>query len=452
MSKQGILVGRMQHIVKTPRTLQILFWLLAAVVCVLPFHAFFSTWAGMYTGQLLFWKVWKELLLLVGILLLLGWLLADITRLRVLLRQPFVVAAVVFALVVALVTAVNSSELQVAPLFGGLAMTLRYVAAAVLAFAVVWFAPELWQRWRQPFVRYFLAASAVVAFFGLWQVSYMPADFMQQFGYEKGVSIAPLSLISEKETTRRAFGTLRGPNEFGAFMVLPLVLAMLTVVRPWKKYALLALFSTAIVASSGRSVWLGMIAGFVVLLGAVAYEKKISLRRIIVSGVGVVLALLALLFAAFSIPSLRLQVFHSSPQDTSLTTGSTDDHLAATAAGAERVLADPLGCGAGCAGPASVYGDEPRIAESYYVQVAEEYGVVGLGVLLVLFVVVMRGVWARRSDRLALWVFICGVTIGVVGLLLHIWSDDPLSITWWLLAGAVLASQNTPEKKLLKTD
>jgi predicted membrane channel-forming protein YqfA (hemolysin III family) len=64
----------------------------------------------------------------------------------------------------------------------------------------------------------------------------------------------------------------------------------------------------------------------------------------------------------------------------------------------------------------------------------------------VLFVVVMRGLWARRSDRLALWVFICGVTIGVVGLLLHIWSDDPLSITWWLLAGAVLASQNAPEK------
>lgn len=434
---------------QTPLSLRIIFWILAAVFLLLPFHAFLSTWAGTHFGLLPVWKAWKEILVVGAALVLVVWLTLDIHRWRELFRQPLIVAAAVYTALVLVISLLNILYLKPVALVGGLTMTLRYVLVGVVGFSVGYFAPELWQRYHRPLLRSFLAVSAVVALFGLWQVTAMPADFMKQFGYEKGVTIAPLSLINENEPIRRAFGTLRGPNEFGAFMIMPLVLSILVVRRPWKKYILVALFSAALVASSSRSAWLGLLVGLTILLATAVWGKKKLSKRVLYVVAGSTATLVTFAVAAvMMIPEMRLHLLHSSPNDTSLTQGSTGDHISATVASAQRILQNPFGCGAGCAGPASFYNEAPRIAENYYLQVAEEYGVIGLGAWCVLFGIVLSNLWRfRAKDVTALWLFVSGVAIFVAGFFLHIWSDDPLSMTWWLLAGTVVGVYVSGEKR-----
>jgi hypothetical protein len=168
-------------------------------------------------------------------------------------------------------------------------------------------------------------------------------------------------------------------------------------------------------------------------------SKKLSKNILLPSLAALVVAGTALLYSATMIPTLRQAVFHSSPGDASLTEGSTDQHVTATLQGADRVVREPLGCGVGCAGPASYYGDAPRISENYFVQIAEEVGVLGLFLFLVIVGLIAYQLYSATQLRplsRALFAALCGYV--VIGLFLHVWSDDPLSITWWMLAGAVI--------------
>ena len=263
------------------------------------------------------------------------------------------------------------------------------------------------------------------------------------------MTIAPYTLIDDNPELLRAFATLRGPNDFGAFLILPLLLSVAYFKkRPWLAGASSGLIVWALLLSSSRSAWLGALAALGVG-GLLLSGKHVSKKQLIASFVGVCVAGVIALYAAVSVPALRMAIFHSSPGDSSLTEGSTDDHIEATASGVARVIDDPVGCGVGCAGPASYYGDEPRISESYVVQIAEESGIIGFMAFTVLMVVIASQLLKARSHRVlskALFAALCGYV--VVGLLLHVWADDPLTITWWTLAGAILGynSRNSWKK------
>ena len=161
----------------------------------------------------------------------------------------------------------------------------------------------------------------------------------------------------------------------------------------------------------------------------------------------------SLLYAAVTVPALRMAVFHSSPGDPSLTEGSTDNHIAATTQGVERVVDEPLGCGPGCAGPASYYGDEPQISENYLVQIAEETGVIGLGLFSALIWITGLMLYRARELKTMRWALLASLAgYAVIGMLLHVWADDPVSITWWLLAGAVLGYNESQQWRKSKNN
>lgn len=153
--------------------------------------------------------------------------------------------------------------------------------------------------------------------------------------------------------------------------------------------------------------------------------------------------------AAISIPSVRLEVFHSSPGDSSLTEGSTDAHWRSTASGIQRVIGQPLGCGPGCAGPASYYSDKAFISENYYVQLAEEVGLIGLGIWLYIAGLVAARLYQLRRDWFVSALLASFVGISAIGFWLHVWADDPLSLTWWLIAGAILGAASRKDQKQL---
>ena len=181
--------------------------------------------------------------------------------------------------------------------------------------------------------------------------------------------------------------------------------------------------------------------GVAILLGQKKIKGTFKKSQIFLFGTAGAVIIVGFLVLATVGPSMRLAVFHSSPGDAHLFEGSTINHFKATSEGIDRVIANPVGCGLGCAGPASYYSDYPRISENYYVQIAEEVGLLGLVVWLFVFLGVMKsllGIYRRQDSSIALVLFASGVGLAVIGMLLHVWADDPLSLTWWGLAGYVI--------------
>lgn len=412
---------------------------LVIILALMPFHAFISTWGGVSVGPLWLWKSWKELLLVALVIPTLAWLITQPRVLRELIKKHLVQALLIYLAISAVVAVVYWRSNGVDAVSAGLAMNLRYLAVTALAYLLFCYG-GVSKLWLAHAKHYVVGIGVLLALLGILQVLALPSDILTHFGYNKDTTIAPTSLIDNNLEQLRAFATLRGPNDFGAFLILPILLVAVSfrTFPGWVGVSTLAIMGLALFMSGSRSAWLGLIVALTTL-GAIQLGKRLSRRQI---GVGVVTLLFAaflVLFAAVNIPVVRMAVFHSSPGDPSLTEGSTDNHIAATLGGIERVANNPLGCGIGCAGPASYYGSSPMISENYFVQIAEETGIEGLIAFIgLLSVVALSLLRARREVRFSRALLATLVGYVAIGLLLHVWADDPLSITWWMLAGAVL--------------
>ena len=432
--------------------LRVLVVALAVILVLLPIHAFLSTWGGTAIGPLLVWKSWKELLLigLLPLVLLYCRLRPDVAKA---VSNSWVTRLAFLYVLIQVGFAVISSA-SLPAVAAGLLMNLRFVAILLLAL-IVTASGGSWvravKRWLEPWLFITTIALAVMA---IAQVTLVPKDFLAQFGYDKTQTIAPYILVDDNESALRAFATMRGPNPLGAYLILPLMLALLAVVREPRNLlagAALGLGAVAVVLTSSRSAWLGVLAALVVMI---AFSMRF--RKLITGTLWAIIPLVAagfiFLWAAVNVPSLRLAVFHSSSTDFSLTEGSIDKHWQASLTGIGQVWQEPLGHGVGTAGPASFYNENaaPNLAENYYIQVAQETGLVGLGIFLLLLGTVAVKLWQRRSETWPRVLLASFIGLAVVNLFLHGWSDDPTAMTWFAVAGLFLIKHDTGVGKAKK--
>jgi O-antigen ligase len=84
-------------------------------------------------------------------------------------------------------------------------------------------------------------------------------------------------------------------------------------------------------------------------------------------------------------------------------------------------------------------GHPARIAENYYVQIAQETGWVGLVLFLAVQVALGISLWHGRRDVLSLGLCTGLVSASIIGLFGHVWTDDTLAYVWWGLAGLALS-------------
>jgi hypothetical protein len=424
---------------------------LGAVFVLLPFHAFISTWGGTEVGPLWIWKSWKELLLSGLFAVVLVWLVTSPHRLRDLFSKPYVVLLALYVLLTLIMAGLFFKANGADATAAGLAMNLRYLLAAVLAYILFRYG-NLGDRWLRRAGWFLIATGTFVAVLGILQALVLPSDFFVRFGYDKETTIAPYTLIDDNPDLLRAFATLRGPNDFGAFLILPIVLVIAYARRLplWVSVPAMFFMSWALVLSSSRSAWLGALTAIAVY-GGVYVVKRLPRSYLLGGFAALALAGVIGLYAAVNVPVLRMAVFHSSPGDPSLTEGSTDAHLAATLGGINRVAANPLGCGPGCAGPASYYGKQPKISESYFVQIAEEVGIIGFALFVAMLVLISRELLRLSSSQQLARVLLATLAgYVVIGLLLHVWADDPLSMTWWMLIAALLGYNSGKQWKKSK--
>lgn len=419
---------------------------LLLIVLLMPYHAFLSTWFGTLIGPLLFWKSWKEILLVLMVVAALSYAARYPLLAKRLLRQPLTIAILAYAALHLLLAIAYQQQMQ--PTLAGLMTNLRFLAFFLVAQLVLLAVPDRAAVVRQFLTRTLLISTVVISVFGLAQVTVLPQNFLTPFGYSEELTIAPYILIDEQEGALRAFATLRGPNTLGMFLLLPIALLTVLVWRDVRRrmtIPALIVALAALLATGSRSAWIGAFVT-VGVLGLVLLGTQRAWRYTLRWGIPVLAVIVLLVVAAFQYPPLRLAIFHSNPGDPTLTEGSTDAHVRATTGGVQDALAYPFGRGPGQAGPASFYADTVRLAENYYVQISQEVGVIGLILFLYITFLVARKLW-RASSRphappltLALLASFWG--IAAINILLHGWADDPTSLVWWGLAGLVLTPNN----------
>ncbi len=406
---------------------------LLGIIMILPLHPFVSTWGGVIVGPLLVWKSWKELVLLAVFAVLVVWG-ARQGKLRSLFKDRVIQLVTVYTLFALMITFamgyIQSTSVA------GIGMGLRYLLIFAMMYGIAQYL-VVSDRMRERLFKVIAVWGIVLALLGIIQVFMLPGDFLAHFGYVKDVTIAPTTTIDSNDAAKRAFATLRGPNDYGAYMILPLIIALSGMLSRNLGVVVALLSSFAIVLSGSRSAWLGAAVALTTYIVMTRGINIVRHRYFKPALVAAVIVMTGFAYASVNFAPLRLAVFHSSPGDSHLFEGSNDAHIQSTTNGIRRVMANPLGCGLGCAGPASYYGNEPRISENYYVQIAEEVGVVGLSIWLAIFVVIMRRLWRVRHEYAAQILFASGAGFAIIGFLLHVWADDPLSLTWWGLAGLV---------------
>lgn len=429
--------------------LQIMIICLAAIIMLLPFHAFISTWGGSQIGPLLVWKSWKEILLVLLVPLVIAYLCIKPDAWRLLWRRWVNKLIILYFIMTGVFAVTSDASIEAA--VAGTMMNLRFLAIFLLA-QLVAASDHPWivyvKKWIQPWL---LTSSILVCILAVLQVSVLDKNFLTQFGYDKLHTIAPYALLDENAGALRAFSTLSGPNDLGAYLLLPLALAAALF---WKNrrdilaLAMLVIGTVTLFLTGSRSAWIGAFCALA-MLALLQVPRKQMMTWLKVGALPLVAAGVLFLWLATIVPVLRLAIFHSSPGDAHLLEGSSQEHWNAVVAGLQNAFYHPFGQGVGIAGPASAYNTyaPPMIAENYFIQLAQEVGWYGLALFLAITVALVRQLWARRAEVLPCALLASFVGLSSIGLFLHVWADDPMAMVWWAVAGLVAFSAPAKRSK-----
>ena len=428
----------------------VLAWIsgLAMVILMLmPFHAFLTVWLASLFGHYTALRLWKEGLLALSVIGALYLVATDhkirshtLTRRLVWLILAYMLLTVAWGLL-----ALNQHDVSAKALGYGLVINLRFLAFFLVTWAVALRLGRLRSNWQ--WLVYWPAVVVVV--FGLLQIFVLPNDFLRHFGYGPA-TIAPYETINNNQHYVRIASTLRGPNPFGAYLVIPISLVSVLLLRArrnWRQAVFLAAALVVLFFTFSRSAWAAVALAIVTVLFLSHLSSKTQ-RLALAAGACLVLLAAGLAIAFRHDSRFQNFVFHTQTHSTVSTT-SDQGHLAALKTSLRDLAHHPLGNGPGTAGPASVYNDHhpTRIAENYFIQIGQEVGWLGLFMFLLINAGVGYLLLVRRDDPLALSLFASLLGLSFIGFFWHVWTDDTLAYVWWGLAGIAMVplAQKPPE-------
>lgn len=408
---------------------------LAAVLILLPFHAFFTTWIGSNTGHLDAVRIWKEVIIVALIpsvfLLLLkdkylkGWFIQSW-----LVRFIGLYAALHIVLGLA---ALHSERVNGTALIYSLLANLRFFGLFLMTLVASYQSDFLRRNWKTIVI---VPAGLVIAF-GLMQRFVLPFDFLKHFGYGPK-TIPAYQTVDQKLSYVRVQSTLRGANPLGAYLVLAIPI-FLTIKRRKLGLSMLAAGIIALLFTYSRAAWIGAVLALFTYAYTSVSSVKIRRRLVVIS---VLLATLAGLSVVMLRQNSVIQnaFFHTDNFSKSSESSNTS-RARALGAGLRDVVHEPFGRGPGTAGPASLRNNHAsRVAENYYLQIGQEVGWLGLGLFFAINVMVGYGLWRSRADNLSRVLLAALAGISFINLLSHAWADDTLGLLWWGLAGIAYSS------------
>lgn len=400
-------------------------------------HAPLSVGLGwLFPDISLLFKVWKELLLGIGLVLAVI-VVGRQGKWKVLFDDLIIRLAAAYAALHLVLLGFMWRGLDAS--LAGLLIDLRYV----LFFVLVYVTLQLFPGYRKLFIGVALAGAVVVTGFAVLQVTVLPPDVLRYIGYNQS-TIMPYLTVDLNHEFIRINSTLRGPNPLGAYagICLALIAAYMTQYRRTVSRANIAVLivvavgaMVALWASYSRSAMVAA-AVMLVIVAVASSGVRVSRTQWIIGG-AVAVALVGGIFAARDTAFVSNVLLHENPAGGSAEK-SNEGHIESLNDGLKRVVIQPFGEGVGSTGSASLRSDEPRIIENQYLAIAHETGWLGLGLFAWLFGLVLKRLWQRRDDWLSLGMLASGVGLALVGLLLPVWMDDTVSLVWWGLAAAAL--------------
>ncbi len=415
-----------------------------AIILLMPFHAFLTVWGASLFGHYTALRLWKEALLALCTIGALYLIITDhkIRSYTLTRRLVWLIFAYMFLTVAWGLLALNQHDVTAKALGYGLIVNLRYLVFFLVSWTVALRLTRLRTHWQ--WLVYWPAVVVVV--FGLLQAFVLPNDFLRHFGYGPA-TIPAYETINHNQHYVRIASTLRGANPLGAYLVVPISLVTVLLLRPkrnWRQIVFLAAAAVVLLFTFSRSAWVGAGLSVAVILFLSRLSRGSQRIALAIVG-GLVLVAAATTLTLHHNVSFENFILHTQTHS-AIPATSDQGHYTALKNGLSDLRHHPLGTGPGTAGPASIYNDHPaRIAENYFIQIGQEVGWLGLLMFLLINVGVGYLLLLRRADPLALSLFASLIGLTFINLLSHAWADDTLAYVWWGLAGVAMVQLPKPE-------
>ncbi len=315
---------------------------------------------------------------------------------------------------------------------------------------VVYFIARCFSSSRETLLRLGKAlnlAAVPMLLFGLAQVTVLSKNFLTHLGYSDIVQVSgnplpPYHLIGSNLI--RAMSTFPGPNSLAMYAVLLLLLTLCFGRTWWPRrwwLADIALITVVLLTTYSRGHFLALGAAAIIYCITRMRQLRGSVRRLQVAIIAVFLGIISagLVLSLVQVPdqgnpgTIQALVFHNS---------SSILHRQARLDAWDHIRKHPWGSGLGTSGLATTNtGGAVRNPESWYVQVTQEFGWLGLAIALVVVCGVFA--WLARAfvsqtdpaqKRVTLFFILSFTALAVSAQFLPDWFEVG-SLTWWTLFG-----------------
>ena len=405
---------------------QIIIYGLAVLILLMPFHAFFSVYLGSLGLNRTLVQSWKEILVL---LLSFSWIIYQLAKRRFAFKVDAVnllfISIIFLSVLVTLFVRPNSEAI----LFG---IKTNLVALAVYFIAQT---PNSAKSFlKKNLLWLVLIPGLIVSLMAAFQAFIISPSFLEKLGYSAS-TIDPRQIIDGSINFYRSFSTLGGPNQLGAYLLLPLAFSLVYGVKQknWLVLISSVLILSGIALSFSRSAWIGAILTFcLAIFISVNRKQKIYF---LVAGLTVALLAGGIIASQFN-TNQRLQnvLLHGRVFENRIE-GSDKGRIDSVANSAAEVIKNPFGHGLGSAGPASFKSDNPIIPENWYLQIAYEIGVFGLLLYVFAFAALLGEMLRDRNNPLAASLFAATAGILTINIFLQAWGDSTLVLVTFALYG-----------------
>lgn len=430
---------------------------ITAILVVAPFYLTLSIWAYQFIKHLDLLKIWEEVGLSVITIVIIGFLTTHRVLAWRLLKNRLTVLLLLYALLIVGIGTYDllSGQVSNSAVIYGWLTDLRPIAIFWLALLTV----EISQlagikrfAWRKV-----LMIPAVIAIlFGFLQATVLPNNFLSHFGYGPTTTL-PYQTVDNQPSLVRVQSTMRGPDPFGAYIMVILLFVVGWYLVEKKSRPRLYLLGFGLLSlyvmykTYSRSAELAFIISLIFLL-VIKADRRYLRRHLVAIGSALVAAGAVLAIALAHHNYLAQNVLlHTSNRSTSAVS-SNAQRAAAEKQGVKDIIHHPLGTGVGSAGPASRRNAKgpARIAENYFLQIGQELGIVGLVMFIVINIFIGHELWRRRSEELSSSLLAALVGLTIVCMFYHTWTDETLAYIWWGLAGIALAPAILTDRHKLK--
>jgi hypothetical protein len=399
---------------------------IVAILLLMPFHAFFSVYLGYLGLNRTIVQSWKEILVLIMIL---AWVVYQGSKKRLAFRFDSInllfIAIVFVSILITLITHPNSE----AVLFG-----IKTNLVAIALFFIAQIPKSSKNILKNKIALLVVIPAVIVSFLAMLQTFVIKPDWLLNLGYGPNI-IDPKQIVDGSLGIFRAFSTLGGPNQLGAYLLVPLAFAIVYGIRQknWLLFSASFPILVAIGLSFSRSAWVGAI--FAVLISLfIAVNRKQKIYLAIISAVVLVVAGVSLGVLATKNQKVQNVLLHGRYFENRIE-GSDQNRLQAISDTSNQIIASPFGHGLGSAGPASFRSDRPVIPENWYLQIGYEIGVIGLLLYILAFAGLMGEFIRDLKNPMAASLLAATIGILVVNLFLQAWADSTLVLITFALYG-----------------